>query len=119
MPRGEIIQLKRPRDGFVFDAYRVAPADARQGGLVLIQEVFGVTEHIKDLADSFADAGYEVVAPSMYDRQERGFTTGYEGEGLAKAVKYSNAAPWDEVAADLQAAIDALSPPVFAAGFCW
>ena len=119
MPRGETIGLTSPKDGFGFDAYRVAPSDARQGGLVLIQEVFGVTEHIKNLADSYADAGYEVIAPSMYDRQERGFAAAYDGDDVGKAVKYSNAAPWDEVAADLQAAIDALAGPVFVTGFCW
>jgi carboxymethylenebutenolidase len=119
MPRGEMIRLTSPKDGFVFAAYRVRPADARQGGLVLIQEVFGVTDHIKELADSYADAGYEVIAPSMYDRQHPGFAAAYDSDDVAKAVQYSNAAPWDEVAADLQAAIDALAPPVFAAGFCW
>ena len=119
MPRGELIRLTNPKDGFAFDAYRVQPSDARQGGLVLIQEVFGVTEHIKELADSYADAGYEVIAPSMYDRQERGFAAAYDSDDVGKAVKYSNAAPWDEVAADLQAAIDTLAGPVFVTGFCW
>jgi carboxymethylenebutenolidase len=119
MPRGETIRLTSPRDGFSFGGYRVRPTDARQGGLVLIQEVFGVTEHIQELSDSFADVGYEVIAPSMYDRQERAFAAAYDSDDMAKAVKYSNAAPWDEVAADLQAAIDALAPPVFVTGFCW
>ncbi len=119
MPRGEMIRLTSPKDGFAFDAYRVQPSDARQGGLVLIQEVFGVTDHIKELSDSFADAGYEVIAPSMYDRQQPGFAAAYDSDDVGKAVKYSNAAPWDEVAADLQAAIDALAPPVFVTGFCW
>jgi carboxymethylenebutenolidase len=114
-----MIRLASPKDGFAFDAYRVRPSDARQGGLVLIQEVFGVTDHIKELSDSFADAGYEVIAPSMYDRQQRGFAAAYDSDDVGKAVTYSNAAPWDEVAADLQAAIDALAPPVFVTGFCW
>lgn len=119
MPRGETIRLRSPRDGFVFEAYRVGPADARHGGLVLVQEVFGVTEHIKELSDSFADVGYEVIAPSMYDRQQPGFAAAYDSDDVAKAVTYSNAAPWDEVAADLQTAINALAPPVFVTGFCW
>lgn len=119
MPRGEAIRLKNGADGFEFEAYRVRPDDARQGGLVLIQEIFGVTDHIRELADSYADVGYEVIAPSLYDRQEPGFSADYGSEAVAKAVRYSEAAPWDEVAGDLQAAIDALAGPVFAAGFCW
>ena len=116
---GRDIRLKSARDGFEFGAYHTAPDDARQGGLVLIQEVFGVTPHIRELADSYAEAGYEVIAPSLYDRQEPDFQAEYGGEDVAKAVKYSSAAPWDEVEGDLQAAVDALAGPVFVTGFCW
>jgi len=95
------------------------PDDARHGGLVLIQEIFGVTEHIRELADSYAASGYEVIAPSLYDRLEPGFASSYAPEDMGKAVRYSQGTPWDEVAGDLQATIDALTPPVFAMGFCW
>ncbi|HEX4179166.1 MAG TPA: dienelactone hydrolase family protein [Caulobacteraceae bacterium] len=117
--RGARIQLVSAFDGFTLDAYRVAPTDARQGGVVLIQEIFGVTDHIRELCDSFADGGYEVIAPSFYDRQERGFAAGYDAEAVAKGVPYSQAAAWDAVAGDLQAAIAALEPPVHVTGFCW
>lgn len=117
---GEMIRLTSPVDGFEFGAWRVKPADARRGGLVLIQEIFGVTEHIRELCDGYAADGYEVIAPSFYDRLQPGFTAeGYGEAAVAAGVKYSQAAPWDEVAGDLQAAIDALSPPVFAVGYCW
>ena len=86
---------------------------------MLIQEIFGVTDHIRELADSYAASGYEVIAPSLYDRLEPGFAAGYGPEDRAKALKYSQGAAWDEVEGDLQAAIDALAPPVFAMGFCW
>ena len=118
-PRGATIQLTSAFDGFVLDAYRVAPSDARQGGLVLIQEIFGVTDHIKELCDGFAEDGYEVIAPSFFDRQERGFAAGYEPESVARGVAYSSAAPWDVVAGDIQAAVAALEPPVHVTGFCW
>lgn len=116
---GETIRLKSGFDGFVLDAYRAQPGDARRGGLVLIQEIFGVTDHIRELADSFADDGYEVIAPSLYDRLERGFEADYGQDAVAKGVKYSQETPWDQVAGDLQAAVDALKPPVFVTGFCW
>jgi carboxymethylenebutenolidase len=118
-PRGATIRLKSAFDGFELGAYHVAPTDARHGGLVLIQEIFGVTDHIRELCDGFAEDGYEVIAPSFYDRQDRGFSTDYGGEGVAKAMRYSAAAPWDEVAGDIQAAVRALKGPVFVTGFCW
>lgn len=117
---GEMIRLKSGFDGFEFDAYRAQPEDARQGGLVLIQEIFGVTAHIREMADSFAAQGYEVIAPSMYDRLQRGYQADYDQPGsLATGVRFSQATPWDQVQGDLQAAIDALKGPVFVTGYCW
>jgi carboxymethylenebutenolidase len=116
---GEILTLTSPRDGCSFGAYLARQEDARRGGLVLIQEIFGVTAHIRELADGFAADGYETLAPQLYDRQERGFEAGYDADGVARGRRYSEAAPWHEVAADLSACIAALAPPVFVAGYCW
>lgn len=116
---GEAVSLTSKADGFVLGAYHASPDDARHGGLVLIQEIFGVTEHIRELCDGFASAGYEVIAPSFYDRQEPGFAAGYDADGVAKGRAYSEAAPWDQVHGDLQAAVDALKGPVNVVGYCW
>lgn len=119
MPRGEAIRLTSARDGFTFGAYHVAPEDARHGGLVLIQEIFGVTDHIRSLCDGFADQGYEVIAPSLYDRLAPGFEADYAPDSMAQAVGYSQATPWDQVEGDLNATIAALKGPIFVTGFCW
>lgn len=116
---GETIRLKSRFDGFEFDAYRARPDDARRGGLLLIQEIFGVTDHIRELCDGYAAEGYEVIAPSFYDRLERGFEADYSEASIQKGVQYSTATPWDQVAGDAQAAIDALKPPIFVTGYCW
>jgi carboxymethylenebutenolidase len=116
---GETIALTSLSDAFSFEAYHAKPTDARRGGLLLIQEIFGVTDHIRELADGFAADGYEVIAPSFYDRLERGFAADYSQESIQKGVQYSQATAWDQVAADAQAAIDQLQPPVFVTGFCW
>ncbi|HKR87049.1 MAG TPA: dienelactone hydrolase family protein [Phenylobacterium sp.] len=116
---GETITLKSRFDGFELAAYRAAPGDARRGGLVLVQEIFGVTEHIRELCEGFAEDGYEVIAPSFYDRAAPGFTADYSPASIEKGRELSAAAPWDQVQGDLQAAIDFLEPPVFAAGYCW
>jgi carboxymethylenebutenolidase len=112
-------KLTSPLDGFVFEAWRAGPADARRGGLVLIQEIFGVTAHIRELAEGFAADGYETLAPALFDRRATGFEAGYDPEGVARGRAISEATPWEEVAADLQATIDALAPPVFVVGYCW
>ena len=116
---GATITLKSRLDGFELAAYRAAPRDARRGGLVLVQEIFGVTEHIRELCDGFAEEGYEVIAPSFYDRVAPGFEADYSPESIEKGRKLSAAAPWDQVQGDLQAAIDALHGPVFVTGYCW
>ena len=116
---GGWITLTSRFDGFELGAWHETPPDARRGGLVLVQEIFGVTEHIRELAAGFAQDGYEVIAPSFYDRLAPGFAADYSPDAIQKGVRYSEATAWDQVAGDLQAAVDRLSPPVFVTGFCW
>jgi carboxymethylenebutenolidase len=106
-------------DGFAFDAYHARGDDARRGGLLLIQEIFGVTDHIRELCDGYAADGYEVIAPAFYDRLERGFACDYSEASIQKGVQYSTATPWDQVAGDAQAALGALEGPRFVTGYCW
>jgi carboxymethylenebutenolidase len=116
---GETITLKSRFDGFEIAAYRAPPRDARRGGLVLVQEIFGVTDHIRELGEAFAEEGYEVIAPAFYDRQAPGFEADYSLASIEQGKQLSQATAWDQVQGDLQAAIDALGGPVFATGFCW
>jgi carboxymethylenebutenolidase len=111
--------LMSPHDGFEFDAWRQGPPDARRGGLIVIQEIFGVTDHIRETAASYAEEGFEVIAPSLYDRRAPGFEAAYSSDDVGRARDLSQATPWDEVAADLAACVAALAPPVFAVGYCW
>ncbi len=60
-----------------------------------------------------------MIAPAFYDRFERGFACDYSEASIQRGVQYSTATPWDQVAGDLQAAVDALAPAVFVTGFCW
>jgi carboxymethylenebutenolidase len=116
---GETITLKSRFDGFELAAYHAPPRDARRGGLVLVQEIFGVTEHIRELCEGFAEDGYEVIAPSLFDRVAPGFQADYSPPSIETGRQLSAAAPWEQVQGDLQAAIDALAGPVFVVGFCW
>lgn len=118
---GEAIQLTSPRDGFVFDAWRARPDDARRGGLVICHAIWGVTPHLRELADSYAADGYEVIVPSLFDRQRRGFAEQDTDPALqARQMGFGEASRWGlDVLDGVQAAIDALAPPVFAIGFCF
>src|SRR5438270_13503001 len=72
---GQTIQLKAA-DGFSLSAYVAGPANATKG-VVVVQEIFGVNHHIRDMADRFAALGYAVVAPALFDRAQRDVELGY------------------------------------------
>jgi carboxymethylenebutenolidase len=116
---GETIRLTSPIDGFEFNAWHAQTPDARRGGLVLIQEIFGVTTHIRRMADDFAAEGYETIAPSLFDRLSPGFAVDADTAGVKVGREYSEATPWDQVAGDLTACVSALAPPAFVVGYCW
>ncbi|MDQ2804800.1 MAG: dienelactone hydrolase family protein [Pseudomonadota bacterium] len=109
-------------DGAEISVYQVQPEGARRGGLVLVQEIFGVTEHIREMADEYAADGYEVLAPALFDREHPGFEAGYTGPDFARAVELARQLhPFDLSLADVQTCIDALkaSGPVFVVGYCY
>jgi carboxymethylenebutenolidase len=109
-------------DGASIGVYHVEPKGARRGGLIVIQEIFGVTDHIREVADSYADEGYEVLAPSLYDREEPGFNVSYSPEDIQKAIRIArNEHPFDLSVKDTQVCIDALKGkgPVFITGYCY
>jgi carboxymethylenebutenolidase len=118
---GEAIRIPSPLDGFEYDAYRASPDDARRGGLVICHAIWGVTPHLRELADGFAGDGYEVLVPSLFDRQQRGFAErDTDPARQARQNGLAEASGWGlEVLDAVQAAIDALAPPVFAVGFCF
>jgi carboxymethylenebutenolidase len=109
-------------DGAEIGVYRVASQGARRGGLVLIQEIFGVTEHIMELCDGYAADGYEVLAPALYDREAPNFQASYSPEDIQKAIKIARGEhPFDLSIADTQICIDALKAKgkVFITGYCY
>lgn len=123
---GQFIELTAA-DGFRFPAYVARPAGQAKGGLVVLQEIFGVNSHIRDVADGYAADGYLAVAPSTFHRIQAGVELGY-GEADMKAGAALKAAaealPAPGVLADIQAAIAhaAQATPagkVGILGYCW
>ena len=118
---GETVQLTSAVDGFTFAAYRASVSDARRGGLVILHAIWGVTPHLRGLADDYAEAGYEVLIPSLFDRFQTGFAAqDFESALMARQMSFAEKTRWGADVLDaVQAAIDVLEPPVFALGFCF
>lgn len=117
---GGFITLKA-EDGHELAAYEATPDGARQGGLVLIQEIFGVNDHIRRVVDGWAGLGYHVVAPALFDRVERGVDVGYDEAGFDKGRAIRGGLADDDTIRDVKAAADHLGAPGTAGiiGFCF
>lgn len=107
-------------DSFQFSAYRADPNSAPKGAIVVIQEIFGVNHHIRAVCDRLANEGYVAIAPSIFDRVEPNFTSGYSPDEIATARKFVANPDWAAMLRDTQAAIDAVKDvgPVGIIGFC-
>ena len=107
-------------DGFQLGGYRADPATAPKAALVVIQEIFGVNHHIRNICDRFASAGYVAVAPAIFDRIERDFQSGYSPDEVAVARKFVANPDWTAMLRDVQATIDSVKSvgPVGIVGFC-
>ena len=75
----------KAEDGHELSAYVARPAGQAVGALVLIQEIFGINDHIRSVADGYAKDGFIVVAPALFDRTEPGVELKYEGEDMQRA----------------------------------
>jgi carboxymethylenebutenolidase len=107
-------------DNFKLGAYRADPTGKSKGGIVVIQEIFGVNHHIRAVCDRLAGEGYAALAPAVFDRQQPNFESGYSPDEIANARKFVANPDWGAMLRDVQAAIDELkkSGPVAIMGFC-
>ncbi len=120
---GNFIDLKAA-DGFSFPAYVAQPQGKARGGVVVLQEIFGVNSHIRQVADGYAAAGYLAVAPATFHRVKQGVELGYTPEDInaGAALKAQvEALPAPGVLQDIQAAIQHASQAgkVGIVGYCW
>jgi carboxymethylenebutenolidase len=110
--------------GEKFDAYLSLPPTGRGPGLVLIQEIFGVNEHIRAVADQYAADGYTVIAPDVFWRDGKHIELNYDQAGFDKGLALLGKLDVDQVAADLKAAVAtirrhaACTGTVGSVGFC-
>lgn len=109
------------KDGQKLGAYRADPSGKPRGAVVVIQEIFGVNNHIRHVADGFAQQGYVAVAPALFDRVKPGVELGYDQKSIEQGREIRAKVPLEGSLADLQAAIDYAKQfgKVAVVGYCW
>lgn len=107
-------------DGHKLDCWIEPAKGERRGGLVIVQEIFGVTEQLKGVAARYADKGYEVAIPALFDRKEKGAVFPFDQPAPGRDMMM--ASDLAESMMDIDAAVQALAAnggKVAVMGFCW
>ena len=112
------------RDGHQLDAYLARPRGMPRAGLVIAQEMYGLTSYLQDTCEHWAGHGYLTIAPALYDRRRRGFVLQYNKADHDLAQSIYTAWDWDLALDDLDAGkATVLAEGEVAAvgimGFCW
>ena len=118
---GETLTLTS-EDGHKFAAYKATPSGTPRGGIVVVQEIFGVNQHIRKLADGFAADGYVAIAPAIFDRVERSFESGYAPPDIERGRAVRGKLQTDQVMMDVNAAVKELAKSgqkVGVVGYCF
>jgi len=112
--------ILKASDGHTLGAYRADPEGAPKGGIVVVQEIFGVNSHIRSICDRLAAQGYAAIAPAIFDRFEREFETGYTPQNIEHAKTLIPKFDMGKCLLDVAAARDALASTgkVGIIGFC-
>ena len=104
------------------DAWRADPEGAPLGALVVVQEIFGVTPHVRSVADRFAAKGYIAIAPALFDPVERYVELGYDDAGMQRGIELRAQVGTDRAVAIVGAAAKLLQDEghrVGVVGYCW
>ena len=117
---GQMIELTAS-DGHTLGAYRADPAGAPKAGVVVIQEIFGVNAHIREVADDYAAQGYLAIAPALFDRSRAGVELGYDEGAIGEGRDLAFSLNPDLPVLDMEAAVKAAAGAgkVGVVGYCW
>lgn len=118
---GQRIRLQA-RDGHELDAYTAKPAGAKVGSVVVLQEIFGVNAHIRSVADRLAEAGFEAIAPALFDRAEHDVELRYGGQDFGRAFELMGKLDPETALLDVVAAAAEIGTEkggVAVVGFCY
>ena len=108
-------------DGHRLQAYEALPLGKARGGIVVVQEIFGVNGHIRRVADGYANDGYRVIAPALFDRVRPGIELGYTDADIAQGRAIREQVGFEQALADVTAALATLRETgnVGVVGYCW
>lgn len=118
---GETIKIAGA-DGFEFTAYHEPAFTPHKGGVIVLQEIFGIDRHVRTDVERWAKMGYEAIAPSLFDRRERAFTADHDPPGVQAGIAHARATPLAQALADIAACRDFLSQhggKVHVVGYCY
>ncbi|WP_373089520.1 dienelactone hydrolase family protein [Sneathiella sp.] len=117
---GEILELDA-KDGHKFSAYKATPDGKPKGGVVIVQEIFGVNSHIRNVCDGYAARGFVAIAPALFDRIRPDITLDYESADVEQGIKYKMQIEDDNALADIDAAAKEIADAgdVTVIGYCW
>jgi len=106
-------------DGHEFDSYIAEPSQPALAGIVLLPEIFGITQHMQDMADEYAKRGYRAIVPALFDRAEVGVSLAYED--VEHGLELMNRCSDETALLDIQAAANAVKveTKVAVQGYCW
>src|SRR5512140_2788550 len=109
-------------DGFEFSAYHEPAFTPRKGGVIVIQEIFGIDKHVRADVERWAKMGYEAIAPDLFYRLERDFHAEHDDEGIKRGITHARATPLDQALGDIAACRDFLARhggKVCVVGYCY
>jgi carboxymethylenebutenolidase len=119
---GETIKILGA-DGFEFSAYHETAFTPRKGGVVVLQEIFGVDQHVRADVTRWAKAGYDAVAPALFDRRQRDFHADHDPAGLQAGIAHARATPLEQAISDIAACREFLerhhAQKVCVVGYCY
>jgi carboxymethylenebutenolidase len=114
-------QTLMARDGHEFSAYLAAPSGAPRGAVVVLQEIFGVNQHIRGVVEQYAAAGFLSIAPALFDRVGRNIELGYGPKDMEQGVGYRLQIDDAKALLDIGAAVNVVhhAGRVALVGYCW
>lgn len=117
---GEQIQLNTTRTQCM-GAYVARPKGTPKGGIVVVQEIFGVNRHMRNVTDRFAEHGYVAIAPAFFDHVETGVELGYDEAGFRRGRELVGEISFDQAIADVASAAESIRSAgrIGCVGYCW
>src|SRR5690348_4282841 len=117
---GDHIQLNTS-DTQCIGAYLAKPAAKPKGGIVVVQEIFGVNQHMRNVTDRFAANGYVAIAPAFFDHIETGVELGYDDAGFKRGRDLVGEISFERAIEDVASAAESIRSAgrIGCVGYCW